>query len=333
MFYAKLMKCSSSTLAGIAVQIARNTAKRLRAHNATNITTPHCLVKADHGSLTFTVKNRDKHKSILWTFIREPSARFVSEFYHFQVSRGGVRPTNDNIKTYALKSNSMTELMTGSLFTSFNSCDTPEEKLITRMDDMNSYARTMLNITQYMTVSEMKFFSTCAPVEHQVAYVMNEYDFIGLVERYHESLILLKMIFSLNLRDILYTSAKRSGGYDDGEAGKQCIFIQKSNLSAEVKNWFQNAAAWTAYAAADILLYRVVNKSIDLTIDYFGRSEVQRQVSVLEQALKYADEACGSTAIYPCSTKGELVQNTTCIAHDWACSYACLEALNLDMFA
>eukprot|EP00544_Gedaniella_sp_CCMP2646_P007655 CAMPEP_0202505642 /NCGR_PEP_ID=MMETSP1361-20130828/47731_1 /ASSEMBLY_ACC=CAM_ASM_000849 /TAXON_ID=210615 /ORGANISM="Staurosira complex sp., Strain CCMP2646" /LENGTH=74 /DNA_ID=CAMNT_0049139415 /DNA_START=68 /DNA_END=288 /DNA_ORIENTATION=+ len=60
MFYTKLSKCSSSTLAGIAVQIARNEAKRRRVEK-------ECLVRADHGIYRYVVTRPDKTRSILWT--------------------------------------------------------------------------------------------------------------------------------------------------------------------------------------------------------------------------------------------------------------------------
>lgn len=142
------------------------------------------------------------------------------------------------------------------------------------------------------------------------------------------------MIYSLDLRDILYTSAKRSGGYDDGEFRQKCTFIQPSSVSNSMRDWFQNSSEWSEYSKDDILLYRVVDKSIDLTIAAFGREEVQRQVDTLERALRYADEICGPTATYPCSADGKRRQpnETTCVAHDWACGHRCIETLDLSQF-
>jgi hypothetical protein len=290
MFYTKLSKCSSSTLAGIAVQIARNEAKRRRVEK-------ECLVRADHGSYRYVVTRPDKTRSILWTFIREPASRQVSDFFHFHVSRRGVTPHNDAlVKQYSLEALSITNYMTGNRF---------------RRDE------------QHVNTSEAK-----------VEYILNAYDFIGLVERYHESLVLLKLIYNLELRDILYTSAKQSGGYDDGEYRQKCTFIQRSNVSDTVKDWFQHSTEWSDYAQDDILLYRVVDKIIDLTIDAFGRNKVQREVRILEEALDYANEQCAHTAVYPCSGPGtpRPPNETTCVAHDWACAHACIEDLDLSMF-
>lgn len=295
MFFTKIPKCSSSTLAGIAVQIARNTAARRKKAGIPN-TPKECLVKANHG-LYDKLMLRDKNRSMLWTFLREPAKRQVSAYFHFQVSRLGYDAKNDTAFRYQiLRTYSAAHYMTGYVMRA-----KPWKK------------RTL---------------------EEKVGYVMDAYDFIGLVERYHESLILLKMIFNLELRDILYTSAKRSGGYDDGEFNQTCTLIVPSVVSPEMKAWFQNSTEWSDFAALDILLYRVIDKSIDLTIDAFGREEVQRQVAVLERALQYTDEMCGPTVILPCSANGtrRRGKDTTCVDHDWACGHKCIETLDLSQF-
>jgi hypothetical protein len=42
---------------------------------------------------------------------------------------------------------------------------------------------------------------------------MEDYDFIGMVERMDESLVIMKMLLQLDMNDILYLSAKHGGGY------------------------------------------------------------------------------------------------------------------------
>lgn len=101
-----------------------------------------------------------------------------------------------------------------------------------------------------------------------------------------------------------------------------------------MKDWFQNSEAWTDFAALDILLFRGVNKSIDLTIDAFGREKVQQEVDVFEQALEYSNEICAPTIILPCSANGtrRAKRETTCIVHDWACGHKCIATLDLSGF-
>jgi hypothetical protein len=289
MFYTKLSKCSSSTLAGIAVQIARNEAVR---QNRTGDKAPQeCRVKADHGNY-FSIMHRDKAQSILWTFVREPASRQVSDFFHFHVSRRGEAATDSNLQTAARKALNVANYMTGGHF----------------MRPGGKHLKT---------------------TEEKVGFIVDTYDFIGVVERFHESLIVLKMIFRLDLRDILYTSAKRSGGYDDGEYRETCHYIKRSVVSPTVKEWFTNSTEWNEYAKEDILLYRVALKSLDLTIESLGKAQVERQVLLLEEALKYTDDVCGPTAVYPCSAEGKKQSHTTCVDHDWACAHKCIETLDL----
>jgi len=198
---------------------------------------------------------------------------------------------------------------------------------------MREYALKSLNMSRYMTGGTFHTKSEYDTPEKKVAFIQNNYDFIGLVDRYHESLILLKLVFGLELRDILYTSAKRSGGYDDGEYRRTCSLIKKSQVSDTMKEWFRSSEEWQKYAETEILLFRAVNKSIDLTIDAFGRERVAQEVERYERALVYADEQCGHTAVYPCSADGVYQpENTTCVAHDWACAHECLETLDLSGF-
>ena len=43
---------------------------------------------------------RNRQKSFLWSIVRDPTKRYVSDFFHFQVSRRNVEPTLANMKSY-----------------------------------------------------------------------------------------------------------------------------------------------------------------------------------------------------------------------------------------
>lgn len=142
MFYTKLSKCSSSTLAGIAVQIARNEAAR-RKKTGVPETPEECLVKADHGIYRHVLK-RDKKRSMLWTFIREPASRQVSDYFHFHVSRRGNDPSDDALfRNESMKALKLVNYMTGNVFYS------PEK--------------------------------TNSTAEEKVEHILNAYDFSGLL--------------------------------------------------------------------------------------------------------------------------------------------------------
>ena len=80
-FFMKEMKTGSSTVAGVALRISLNMARRLGRQYEI------CRARFDH---TFAWKmefgKRDRKKSFLWTIIREPNSRAASQFFHFEVS-------------------------------------------------------------------------------------------------------------------------------------------------------------------------------------------------------------------------------------------------------
>lgn len=167
-------------------------------------------------------------------------------------------------------------------------------------------------------------------IHKAVESIMREYDFIGLVERMDESLVALKMILNLKINDILYLSAKRNGGWDEGAYQAQCIYIVPSFVSSGMRRFFRSKQ-WRDYTAGDRMLFQAVNRSLDLTIDSLKRDEFERQLRHYRIAKVQAQEICGPTTIYPCSAGGERRKdNHTCLWWDSGCGYQCLDRLKFD---
>ena len=61
--------------------------------------------------------------------------------------------------------------------------------------------------------------------EAQIDKILDNYDFIGVTDRFDESLVVLQLLLGLETSDILYLSSKKSGNYDDGFNG---MFLAKS---------------------------------------------------------------------------------------------------------
>jgi hypothetical protein len=96
--FVKTYKTASSTSAGVNLRIAKSVAER------GNNQFPFCQARFDHakpwnrhGTL---YANRTLEESFLWAIIREPTKRAVSQFFHFQVSRAGVSPTDENFQSF-----------------------------------------------------------------------------------------------------------------------------------------------------------------------------------------------------------------------------------------
>ena len=95
------MKTASSTTAGVAARIAHLYGHLLDkdTDNANGTSEERfCRVRFDHSSARkLNYRERDRTKSFLFTFVRDPARRAMSEIFHFQVSRQKMEPNDDNI--------------------------------------------------------------------------------------------------------------------------------------------------------------------------------------------------------------------------------------------
>ena len=291
--FVRNMKTASSTLAGVAIRMARSLASRNAKENINM-----CKVRFDHTpAFQLQYGMRNKKKSFLWSFVRDPTDRAVSEFFHFGVSRLKMEPSDANFKKYML--------------------------------EMRKYTRNYFLLDMSMKPFQPKRDPEFT-VKEAVKSIMREYDFIGLVERMDESLVAMKMLLNLDINDILYLSAKRNGGFDEGAYMSQCIYIVPSFVSSGMKKFF-NSQLWREYTAGDRLLFHAVNTSLDLTIDELGRQEFEAQLQKYRLAQVKAQEVCGPSTVYPCSAGGVRRKDThSCLWWDSGCGYKCLDNLKMD---
>ena len=281
--YFKARKAGSSTVAGVALRIARNMAQRLQ------VETPHCHTRYGHPPAhLLNYYQRDKNNSFLWSIIREPTSRHVSEFYHFAVSRSKWEPTDNHFHFYFR--------------------DTTE---------IHNY------YLQFMSTRK-KFDNNHDNITTAVATIMDEYNFIGITERMHESLVCLQILLHLRTTDILYLSAKKNGGFDDGLAGGQCYYIMPTYISPTIQDYLQHSQQWQEYTKGDNLLYIVANRSLDLTIDALGREKFNQQLQLYQATLKVAQQRCANVT-FPCSPGGILNSEHDCYLWDSGCGYSCLD--------
>eukprot|EP00977_Amphora_coffeiformis_P011570 scaffold2780_cov174-Amphora_coffeaeformis.AAC.16 len=91
--FVKPMKVGGSTAAGVNARIARRLGKK---HGYLC-----CKARWDHSmARTLEYGQRIPSQSFLWTVLREPTRRAVSEFFHFEVSRKQVPPTTEEFQKY-----------------------------------------------------------------------------------------------------------------------------------------------------------------------------------------------------------------------------------------
>ena len=281
--FVKLPKAASSTGSGIAIRIANSVGKRVLKKKGSK---PKCAHTYQHGELS---KKRRESPSILWTIIRDPSSRALSEYFHFQVSRHGVVPTSESMIQF----------------------------LWTR----KSY---QLN---YIYSARKKSVGVNTPAKVIRHYVMEEYNFIALVERLDESLVVMKLLWDLEDQDIIILPAKQSGSYDDGRFQKKCTKIQPAFTTPQVDEYLRTNFT---KLNSDYLLYAVANRTLDLTIETLGRGRVAAQVRKHRWLQRAAEEKCLPQTIFPCSANGNWQVHESmhhCYWADSGCGHKCVDAM------
>ena len=232
--------------------------------------------------------HRDPNKSFLWSMVRDPTRRAVSSFFHFQVGREGIVPNDANF-----------------------------------LSNMKSLQRDF--ISEYVAV---KPINQSESVQDRLDNILQDYNFIGLVERLDESLVALQMILGLDTKYILHLNSKTSGGFDDGRGKGGCAYVPQSFVSDEVKDYF-DSSEWKDKIQSDVALWKAVNRSLDETIDKLGRKKFNEQVKNYQRLTQVVKDQCLSEAIFPCSDDGTQNKNSNenCYHADWGCGYKCIDRI------
>ena len=95
--FVKVPKCASSTGSGVAGRIADTLGRRMLGGNHT---TGGCHASFDHGIASHPNQDygsRQADRSVLWTMIRHPVSRVMSDIFFFRVSRKKRNATEDLI--------------------------------------------------------------------------------------------------------------------------------------------------------------------------------------------------------------------------------------------
>lgn len=327
-FYFKARKAASSTVAGVALRIARSKGRQMQMqplhhlpnttnnnNNATNVTTittstttttsTHCHTRFGHPAASrLTYHQRDRLNSFLWSIIREPTHRDVSEFFHFGVSRSKIQPSRQTFQHYYRSTPGMLEYYLQFMSTT----PVKEMSMLYRQDDSIELVRK----------------------------IILDYDFIGISERMHESLVTLQLLLNLTTSDILVLNAKTNGGWDDGmskqnqQQQRVCTYIQPSVVSPELQQYFQSEE-WMREKHGSNLLYATVNRSLDLTIASLDPTHFQDQLRRYKWALQQAQARCSSKVRYPCSAEGVVQEQHDCLLWDSGCGNDCLDELSREL--
>ena len=283
-------KTGSTTVAGMVMRIARR-----KAHLVQDAPlTPACRHRANHGTAhtDFLYQKRDKEKSFLFSIIRDPTKRAISQFFHFGVSVYHMEPTDAVFQREMMSPN------------------------------FGHYYLRNLGLRKVERVDKVRIQKSL------VKEIIDGYDFIAITERLDESLVVFKMLLGLDLEDILYVRERSQGGFSNGPPARPCLYVWPAFLTKGMKAFFASSK-WKNHMNGDFMLYEVANMSLDLTIDRLGREKVESEVIRFKAAVKFAEELCAPRAVPLCKEDGSRSNKTTCYIWSEGCSHECLDEITI----
>ncbi|KAI2503847.1 sulfotransferase family [Fragilaria crotonensis] len=160
--------------------------------------------------------------------------------------------------------------------------------------------------------------------EEEIRHVIQNYDFIAVAERMPESLVVMSMILKVPLADLIVLSAK-ADEYDDGMTAKGCIKLTRAWRTPKVDEYLAGEFLQDNY---DMIFYRAVNASLDLTIDALGRDLVTARVSDFYELVEKNKRECSHKAIFPCPLtlpNHTMLSLQNCYRSDAGCGHRCTD--------
>mmetsp|Transcript_19604 Transcript_19604/g.22706 ORF Transcript_19604/g.22706 Transcript_19604/m.22706 type:complete len:365 (-) Transcript_19604:779-1873(-) len=197
LLFVKIEKAASTTISSVAARIAHALAHRVDA----NVTRPEdglkvskiCKTRLSHlwSKRTEKLSKRDKDKSFLWTFLKDPTKRLLSIYFFFIID---------------LKKNHYSE-----------------EHLIEwlRYETARNPGGQLREIADRLHEVNLTDFSD-EEIDLYIQKTIDNMNFIGLVERMNESLVLLQLMLDLHPSDVaIVASSKMAGDYMIFDADKK----------------------------------------------------------------------------------------------------------------
>lgn len=327
-------------MVGIVMRLAHNRAKGI-LDRTKGVKHQRCSHRAMHGTAQkMQYGSRDKTKSFLFSIIRDPTKRIISEFFHFEVTAFQKDPTDDR---FLLKARAPTtynyylkELSTRpDAVTPGNEPSVRDFALargFTSYIEMMAQVRAQVPGTELLN-REVQWYKQHGPNfngEKMVADILDDYNFIAVMERMDESLVAFQMLFGLTTQEILYTRARSSGSFSNGWVDRPCFYIMPSFLTDGMKAYFESEE-WQNAIKYDMMMFQAANKSLDRTIEALGRDEFSKNLAEFKRGLKLAQENCKGRIRTMCSEGGKVIPlpNRTCYIWAEGCDHACIDDLKL----
>lgn len=312
LLFVKLPKCGSTTLAGVAARIGHVLYKRLHRHRSGNAhRNEACRYRGTRHQWQRHVplRQRDRRVSFLWTVVRSPDTRLLSQYFHFKVSRNKASTRDHAVLSYLKKQN---------------------WRNLQLKHGFPDHAR------DYHRLEQMGDRGMEGSVNNALWYPIIQdnleiFDFVGVLERLDESLVVLQLLMGLRATDVLPLSAKQSGNRSelDLNTAGQCNRFVEPFRSPKVDEYLRSDT-FRRFHQGDILLYEAANRSLDATIESLGRERFDGAMQEYLKAKELAERfGCGLES--PCQAEGVLKDPVElaelCYLDDIGCGHHCLDNL------
>lgn len=342
-------KVGSTTFNNVLLRLVHNrAADKLKTQNINETlwkTPARCKHRAMHGtSVDLDYKNRDKKKSFLFSLVRDPTKRIISEYFHFKVSVRPEDPTDNNFVDHVLTRRRSNKLLRDLTFAE----DLGKRMSVEFEYFLKSYKRkrkrkndsSRIKI-RHLDNDLIRNDTVFEPIDYTkvVQDILDDYDFIAVTERMDESLVAMKLLLGLTVEEIVYAKAARSAGsFSNGHVneGRACIYLIPSFLTPGMKDFFytpQKNNLWIENSKGDALLHKAASISLDRTIDeVFGRERFDRELAEFKNALAYTQAICSAEpelVLGMCDDGGNSVvhdpkRTTTCYIWAEGCDKECI---------
>jgi hypothetical protein len=240
----------------------------------------------------------------VWTMVREPTTRALSQFFFSQTIQSNREPTMDRIIAF----------------------------LRNLHLKPHSHYRTWLNTG---TRASLKEWNDHGPeIIHQI---LTDFDFIGVTERFDESVVVLSFLWHIPLGDLLYLSSPKARGTwttSKRRNAHECFIMTEPPMSIlqspQLQDYLQSSE-WRDRVYWDQQIYQSAVSSLDATIASLGVDRVQARLTAFRAAQAAASHACPPDMYQPCYPNGTIVTTSSnedssqCYLADMGCGHVCLD--------
>jgi len=162
-------------------------------------------------------------------------------------------------------------------------------------------------------------FAAPAP-DLSVGALLASYGFVGVTERFDESLLLLARRLGVGLNDILYVSGKVSGSGVDFTTGRA---IPRHPPLGQESEKVQQAAKRIYGGGPDERFLKAANRALDRDIVSYGRG-FEADLAEYRQRLAVVARACQS--VYERAISDANSSDAGCLYRDVGCGQPCIDA-------